>query len=323
MMSWMEFVVFESTDDFGTIFSRPCSACGCLLFTITWAILRKALQPKALSKSPPLDPEGLARRFYIGKLRRMICYCTAASAGGVILFIQSILAEAPTKSMLMGFGAAHQVLFWMAMGHWSIALWEDWRTRLFLGQGLKVDSGGGLALFPLNLCCTPVQVMYGMYTLHHIATLLAYAYALWTYELAGVMVQGLMFELPVVFMLRRELGLAQDVLPEWLTQPWHARMHWRITYFAFLAGRGPAEGLWIISMLPLPYGRTMLEQTVSSQGLVVYHLLALFFTSLNIRILGLLFCWHAQDVSRAESLQEKLQRELEINQHATHYISKE
>ena len=40
--------------------------------------------------------------------------------------------------------------------------------------------------------------------MHHLVTLFAYIYCLATRELGGVMVQGLLFELPVLFMLRRE-----------------------------------------------------------------------------------------------------------------------
>ena len=38
---------------------------------------------------------------------------------------------------------------------------KDWRTRRRLGQGLPKE---GLALFPLNLCCSAGEVMYATYT---------------------------------------------------------------------------------------------------------------------------------------------------------------
>ena len=114
------------------------------------------------------------------------------------------------------------------------------------------------------------------------------------------MVQGLLFELPVMFLLRRELAMARRELPAWLRQPSRTNAHWCMTYAAFVVGRGPAECLWIVSMLPVPYGSSLLEELVSPVGFIMYHLFAIFFTSLNIRIVGLLLCWHAQDLSLAK-----------------------
>ncbi|CAJ1453452.1 unnamed protein product [Effrenium voratum] len=213
------------------------------------------------------------------------------------MFLVSAFQAEPVKSMLMSFGPVQQFFFWMAVGHWITALWEDWRTRSFLHQGLTSNSAGGLAFFPLNLCCSSAQVMYCMYTAHHVVTVFAYLYTLATYQLGGVMVQGLIFELPVMFMLRRELGNAQHELPGWLQHERSTSRHWRLTYLMFFAGRGIAEVLWVMSMLPGHSGT--LQDCLSDASLVVYHTLAVFFTSLNVRILGLLMCWHQQDVSRA------------------------
>lgn len=105
--------------------------------------------------------------FYRRKLRRMSCYCILASAFGVALVVNCLIDEDPLPELLLAFGPVHQVIFAMAVGHWTVNLWEDWRTRAFLGQGLKEDSGGGMALFPLNLMCTPNQVMLAMYFIHH------------------------------------------------------------------------------------------------------------------------------------------------------------
>ena len=323
-MSWLELILFEETPTFGTIFSKAASVSGCILWTCFWASLHKVL-PAHPPKSICLDPvTASARRFYIRKLRRMLIYCASASLAGMTFFLHSSLQAMPTKAMLTSFGPLHQICFWMAVGHWLVALWEDWHTCPFLGQGLKADSGGGLALFPLNLCCSPFGVMYATYTAHHIVTLMAYGYALWTSELGGVMVQGLLFELPVVFMLRRELGIASEELPEWLKLPSRANAHWWMTYAAFLAGRGPAECLWVVSMIPFPYGSELLEQSLSQESLIVYHLLAIFFSSLNIRIVGLLCCWHAQDVTRAKSVQqEQLGRQIAPEGTPASKISKE
>ena len=294
--------MFAQHHEFGTIFSRPASIAGCVLWTVCWTLLHRCLP---LRQEPSGVPALEARlwRFYVLKLRRMLAYCCVASSAGLAMFLVSAFQAEPVKSMLMSFGPVQQFFFWMAVGHWITALWEDWRTRSFLHQGLTSNSAGGLAFFPLNLCCSSAQVMYCMYTAHHVVTVFAYLYTLATYQLGGVMVQGLIFELPVMFMLRRELGNAQHELPGWLQHERSTSRHWRLTYLMFFAGRGIAEVLWVMSMLPGHSGT--LQDCLSDASLVVYHTLAVFFTSLNVRILGLLMCWHQQDVSRARSLEPK------------------
>lgn len=297
-------VMLQETDEFGILFSEWVSFAGCSAWTLVWMLMHRVLPPKLDCERTDCPTKSM-HTFYVRKLNRMFIYCLAASAAGLSIFSSCFFRPQPTEAMLMSFGPVQQFFFWMAVGHWVTALWEDWCTRHFLGQGLTVESGGGLALFPLNLCCTSAQVMYATYTAHHLVTIFAYIYALWTRELGGVMVQGLLFELPVVFMLRRELGHAQKVPPKWLQNPRRARSHWISTYLAFLVGRGPAECLWIVSMLDTPFGHPLLEESLSSASIVVYHTLAFFFTSLNVRILGLLFCWHWQDVSRATEHQKE------------------
>ena len=67
----------------------------------------------------------------------------------------------------------------------------------------------------------------------------------------------------------------------WLGSVREAHRHHLLTYLAFLLGRGPAEALWVVSLLPVPYGRPLLEQSLTWHGLVVYHTLAAFFTWLG------------------------------------------
>ena len=320
--------MFEETDEFGIIFSAWVSVAGCIFWTLFWMLLHKVLPPRDLDRwnsgDETLENNGSRlQSFYVRKLKRMIIYCSVASMAGLLFFMSCFFSPQPTKSMLTSFGPAQQFFFWMAVGHWTAALWEDWHTQEFLGQGLTVESGGGLALFPLNLCCTSAQVMYATYTVHHLVTIFAYVYSLWSQELGGVMVQGLLFELPVVFMLRRELGhqAAENRKPPgWLQKPRRARTLWWSTYLAFLLGRGPAECLWIISMIPTAYGYELLAESLSLPSIVVYHTLAVFFTSLNLRIIGLLFCWHEQDVAWAKRFEQELRN---ADQSSSKEISKE
>jgi len=203
--------------------------------------------------------------------------------------------------MLSAFGPEHQVFFAMSISHWALNLWEDWQTRKFLGQGLSGDDGGGLALFPLNLLCGPHQIMLVMYFLHHTMTILAYSYSLATHQMGGVMVQGLMFEMPVLLMLRRELGVACDPLPRWLTHEESVNAHWLLTYALFIIGRGTSLALWFFSVLP-GYGSERLAEELRPGDVVLYHCFAVFFTTINVRIVGLFFCWHGQDWRRAQDL---------------------
>jgi len=118
------------------------------------------------------------------------------------------------------------------------------------------------------------------------------------------MVQGLIFEVPVMFMLRRELAVAADVPPAWLLRVDSVHAHWLATYAAFALGRGPATCLWIFSLFP-GYGANQLRAALGPEARFVYHLLAVFFTSLNLRIIGLFMCWHEKDAQRARDFEAK------------------
>eukprot|EP00927_Polykrikos_kofoidii_P061054 TRINITY_DN55945_c0_g1_i1.p1 TRINITY_DN55945_c0_g1~~TRINITY_DN55945_c0_g1_i1.p1 ORF type:complete len:346 (+),score=41.81 TRINITY_DN55945_c0_g1_i1:83-1120(+) len=304
---------------FGTAFGGIVVALLCLLWIVFWGATHVFLPP--LHKTTffcvrairSVDVGGGAARkdqfdttdnaddevlhsFYIRKLRRMLAYCIAAGIIGIVLTALCFTHAEPLVQLLVGFGPAHQFFFAMAIGHWTVNLWEDWRTRSLLGEGLSSDSGS-LALFPLSICCGPALIMHFMYALHHVVTIFAYIFSLATHSLGGVMVQGLLFEAPVCFILWRDLGLATHPLPSWMLDVSAVRRHWAITYIAWVLGRGPAECLWVVSMV---YGHAAkhLASSTTTGELVVYHVLGVFFTSINIRMAGLLLLWHSQDAER-------------------------
>lgn len=261
-----------------------------------------------------------AVEFYQRKLRRMQVFAISSSVSGFALLLSCFAMEDPVVELLVAFGPFHQVFFTMSISHWFLNLLEDWKTRAFLGQGLSGEAGGGLALFPLNLCCGPKDIMLVMYQLHHIVTIIAYCYSLATFRLGGVMVQGLIFEFPVVFMLRRELAVAMDPVPQWLRGQGSVDAHWLATYVAWTLGRGPSLALWIFSVLSV-YGADRLSANLRLADIVMYHVMAVFFTCINIRMVGLLLCWHGQDRARAQRLQEasqhavsRAQNELELGE---------
>mmetsp|Transcript_5639 Transcript_5639/g.11804 ORF Transcript_5639/g.11804 Transcript_5639/m.11804 type:complete len:341 (-) Transcript_5639:7-1029(-) len=267
---------------------------------VTWPWRSAALISDAPGSDAPgrAAAEGGLQGFYRAKLRRMQGFCALSSAGGAVLLTRALLSEDPLRELLAAFGPSHQVLFCMAVGHWTVNMWEDGVTRSFLGQGLSRHTAGGLAFFPFNLCCEAKQVMLWVYWVHHFFSAFAYCYSLATHKLGGVMVQGLLFEVPVFLMLRRELGAARSERPIWMLDATSLRRHWGMTYAAFALGRGPAEILWVVSF-GTQMGRQMMTDHVDDAGLVIYHLLALFFTGINVRVIGLLMCWHHQDVEIA------------------------
>lgn len=261
--------MLEETEDFGLVFGAWASFLGCLLWTGCWAVSHRLLPPFS---SAELD---LATRFYRRKLHRMLIYCSLASMVGASFFLQCLPKNQPTQCMLMSFGPAQQFFFWMAVGHWSCALWEDWRSRDLLGQGLTVDSGGGLALFPLNLCCSSAQVMYLTYTVHHVITIFAYIYALASHQMGGVMIQGLLFELPVVWMLRRELGHSQKPKPPWLQKSHTTHVHlWLQEIFGFF--------FWVHSFLKFP------TQQIWEHLDIIGNFLCVFFFELELHKSGII-----------------------------------
>lgn len=210
----------------GEVLPRPVTMILLVLSMLLWYALHWTLDPEsgALCKfrtccvslrkdarSGYKDPCGLLcqRR----KLKRMTIYCTLASLAATIFLVRAFASKDAMEETCCGYTPGHQVAFAVAAGHWIVDVWEDWCSRDHLGQGL--DSGG-LTLFPLNLCCKPYQVMLVMYTIHHVVTAFAYCFALLTHSFGGVCVQGLLFELPVVLMSRRDLAVILPETPNWL-----------------------------------------------------------------------------------------------------------
>jgi len=302
--------LFVTSDDHGELLSIPVVGALCVFWVFLWLAYHIAPSWRPTSQ-PEFDSEAdrvahVRLQFYLSKLSRMWIYTFIATVGGLLLFLPCLAAEVPLHEMLTTMGIPHQILFTMAVGHWSVNIWEDFQTRSFLGTVFLVGdkSSGNAALFPLNLMCDPAQAMLATYFVHHTFTVFAYLYCLVTHELGGLMVQGLLFEVPVMLILRREHAKAVIEPPAWLLNETSVNKHWCATYLAFILGRGPAEVLWIFSMFPSTYPG-QLDDLLDPAGLIVYHILAVFFTSLNIRIMGLFFTWHAQDIEHATASSKK------------------
>merc|ERR1740129_1612074 len=93
----------------------------------------------------------------------------------------------------------HQVLFAMAVGHSFVTFYEDWSSPSILVNGLDASSLRGIkapATFLLRACMV-----------HHVAIILGFVGLLWSQRCASVGSFGLLSELPVLMMNRRELAL--------------------------------------------------------------------------------------------------------------------
>lgn len=307
------------------ILSGPAVVAICILWACIWLVSFLALGQKRIYACCSDSSDQFSLRFYNQKLRRMLIYSIASTVAGLAMLAHTLSMPAPFEDMMTGFRLEHQVFFAMAIAHFTINCWEDWVTRGHLGQGLSTDSGGGLTLFPLNLCLNPDHIMLMMYMLHHVATVFAYIYGLATHELSGCMVQGLIFELPVVLMLRREMGIAQNPPPAWLQRERSVHFQWAMTYVFFLLGRLPAEAFWIVAIVP-SHGSRLMDQLLGTRSIVVFHTFGVFFTSINIRIFGLLMTWHVRDAQRSRlhqqtqktQLQQRQQQQQQTVAHATH-----
>mmetsp|Transcript_44888 Transcript_44888/g.81914 ORF Transcript_44888/g.81914 Transcript_44888/m.81914 type:complete len:311 (+) Transcript_44888:110-1042(+) len=267
----------------------------CAVATCTWCVAHVAAYPNVEDAKKVPKPLLWQRR----KLRRYFVYVILASVLGILLVIHGLTSEDDLLvALCCSFSRFHQAAFALAIGHWTVAVVEDFYSARYLGADLSKD---GLALFPLNVCCSPNMVMLFMYTLHHVMTILAYAYSLCTHLLGGVMVQGLLFEIPVIFMVRREIALCESTPPKWLLDPNAVRRHWLYCYTAFALGRGPAEVLWVLSWIPgVSHKEFYRDDHFDDLARVLFHTFAVFFTSLNIRIVGLFLSWQAADMARAQ-----------------------
>lgn len=237
--------------------------------------------PKRLL-GPGRTNEGLAN--YQQSLQRQQIFCVLATGAGICLVVSSLMAENPGDELLVSFSAAHQVVFAMALGHWCNMFFEDYQSHHFLALGFAhvryILSSSDY------LCPYPSLTLHCMYSLYYAIALFTYSFILYSHSLGGVGVVGLLFEAPLVMLIRHELAWTAEAVPPWMKDAEKVRMHWRLTLGLFLATRGLGSVLWLVTLIP-GFGISFLEKNLDGVELVIYMTLGFFWTCFNLWFFGL------------------------------------
>lgn len=225
-----------------------------------------------------------AQAAYERRLRRSQLFACLASLGALHLLWA---AQRWPEDLLFEFSLEHQSLFSMAVGHWVVSAWEDWKCRDSLGRALEKRALG----------CTgePSAYLLKLYLSHHVVAIGGYLALLWLRRLAGIGAVGLLFELPVLLLNRRELALRRSPVPQWLRERVGVQGHWRQCYMLYVVGRGLPAALYAYAVLDSRH--TLGELSLTE--LTVLHTLSLFFCAYNFLFLGVLRAWARFDLDAA------------------------
>jgi len=233
------------------------------------------------------------RRTYLRKLQRTVAYCTAAGVCGFVLMGWSLASSDPMTSLLDLYSPWHQAAFSMSVGHWFHNVWEDVRSEQYMGADLDRES-----FYPIT-CVEPTRFVCTISVAHHLMAALCYMYILSTGMLSGLGVQGLIFEVPVILVTLRDFAVNCTVPPSWVCDFKMVRLFWTLTVVVWILCRGLASIIYVYSILPFGRGPDALAEHTSLVGLVLYHVLGVFFTVVNVRILGILRRWQHHDEGQA------------------------
>lgn len=134
------------------------------------------------------------RRVCLQRLFRTQLYCLVATClGGYLLYTQ--YRHWPSD-LLHQWGPWQEIGFEMAIAHWILAIIEDTNSGVEVIGHMKVSEEDEPAKY--------VEYFNGL-LMHHMLTIAAYSWCLWTHYLSGLCVFGLLFELPVVFLNARDI----------------------------------------------------------------------------------------------------------------------
>lgn len=254
----------------------------CVVWLVVWFLFNQLYGICALNRPTDLITCSALRKreAYTRRLWRSQVYCLAAVVSGVRLI--SRWQRLP-EDMLLDFSFEHQIFFAMAVGHWTISAWEDDNGRALLGGGLDNTMLRGVR--------DPAELLHTAYLVHHFVAACGYFAMLRLQRCAAVGTFGLIFELPVLLMNRREIGLHAERVPAWLRNQEGVARHWSCFYSLWLVGRGGPTAVYLYSLL---YWRQHLS-ALSSDELYLYHGMAVFFTILNCVFLNVLEAWARRD----------------------------
>jgi len=231
---------------------------------------------------------------YRRRLARSQFYCTLAAVGGIWLLSR---CRWHPQDLLFDFSVEHEVLFTMAVGHWLVAIWEDLQSASFLKSGLTAQDLQGVA--------DPNEVLLRSYLVHHILAAGGYAAVLLLRACTGLAAFGLVFEIPVLLMNHREFAICAEEPPSWFKDIRQVDLFWTVLNVVFAIARG---GPSIVYFYSLVYWMDDLH-TLSREAQLVYHGMALFFTTLNYSLYSVFFtAWCRRDRQQVAAF---LNRELD------------
>lgn len=233
---------------------------------------------------------------YLRRLCRGQVFCVMALAGAGKLMLHWKSPE----DLIFSFTWEHQMLFSMAAGHWMVSFWEDLQCRSFLAGGLDNKA--------LPRVRDPAQLLLKGYSFHHAAAAVGYMALLHCQRISAVGTLGLLFELPVLLLNRREL------LRLLWQRRWAERSaiteHWRFVYIFFLTSRGAAFALYA-------YALAWWQQQLANLDIMetcLLHSMAIVFALLNYAYLSILDAWSRQDAAAAVLPEVEEDMDFEKNQ---------
>eukprot|EP00930_Biecheleria_cincta_P001614 TRINITY_DN102747_c0_g1_i1.p1 TRINITY_DN102747_c0_g1~~TRINITY_DN102747_c0_g1_i1.p1 ORF type:complete len:718 (+),score=72.44 TRINITY_DN102747_c0_g1_i1:35-2155(+) len=218
---------------------------------------------------------------YRSRVRRHVAYYSVATIAGAVLLCKW---NNWPRDLLLGFSAAHRLLFTMSVGNWVVSLWEDWQSYAFLGQGMP----------ELNM------LMFAGYACHHCIALFAFGFCLCTRKLGGLCAIGLFFEASWILVTWRELGVAKARTRGWSQRKWWLHTHYSLTFILFACSRWGATVLYIFAIVNETWASHI--NRLDHDSLMTFHVLGIFFTVLNLWLMGLLMMWYAVDLDCSGNL---------------------
>eukprot|EP00913_Durusdinium_trenchii_P003974 g3681.t1 len=220
---------------------------------------------------------------YLRRLCRGQVYCLLSLAGAAKLMLRWQQPE----DLLFDFTWEHEMLFSMAVGHWLISLWEDLQCRSFLSGGLDSKALPGVR--------DPAGLLLKAFTLHHSMAALGYIALLHCQHVSAIGTLGLLFELPVLLLNRREiLRLLCAGQRKWGERA-VVTNHWRYVYMLFLTSRG---GSFVLYVYSLAWWQEHLARLDLAETCLL-HGMAIFFGVLNYAFLTVLDAWSRADAAAA------------------------
>ena len=247
------------------------------------------------------------KRVYWRRLVRSQFYYTfAAISGWILLFARYDLISyftlnrdaRPVEGMLEIWHSSFDIPFAVAVAHWCVSFVEDFACRDLLSADIKnakMPNGSQVKLeFDAD------KALFVAYCIHHVATAGAYLWSLETHSLSALCVLGLVFETPVIFLNVREFVVIFDkdmggIIKNKIETKFLPTT-WNIILFTVLGCRFNATVIYVWSLL---FWRDEVAELGASSWFV-YHILAIFFSVLNMYLTGLLFIWANQDMRKVK-----------------------